>query len=131
MIVRLLLLLLGLAHVANSLFMLVAPREWYATIPGVTLTGPFNPHFALDIGMAFIASGIGLALGARPGRNAAIFAVAGATWPVLHALIHVKGWFTHGIPPGTQVALSEIVGVVGLAALGAVLAWLRTRGEEA
>ncbi|HWA92267.1 MAG TPA: hypothetical protein VG889_19670 [Rhizomicrobium sp.] len=127
MILRLLLVLLGLFHIANGLFMLAAPAQWYATVPGVPLSGPFNPHFVLDIGMAFVASGAGLMLGARRGRDAAILACAGAAWPALHALIHVQGWAMHGIAPGTEV--SEIVGVAGLAALGVVLAWLRLKGE--
>lgn len=127
MIVRVLLVVLGLFHIANGLFMLAAPSDWYAAVPGVTLTGPFNAHFILDIGMAFIASGAGLILGARAGS--ALLACAGAAWPALHALIHVHGWIMHGIAPGTE--LSEIVGVAGLAALGVVLAWLRLKGEPA
>jgi len=127
MIVRTLLVVLGLFHIANGLFMLLAPSAWYAAVPGVTLTGPFNGHFILDIGMAFIASGAGLILGAR--RGGAMLACAGAAWPALHALIHVQGWTMHGIAPGTE--LSEIVGVAGLAALGVVLAWLRLKAEPA
>jgi len=127
MAVRVLLLILGLSHIANGLFMLVSPAEWYATVPGVMLTGPFNQHFILDIGMAFIASGAGLAFGMRVGRTAAVFACAGAVWPALHALIHVEGWTMHGIAPGTFV--SELVGVAGLALLGVVLAWARVKGE--
>ena len=129
MAVRLLLPILGLSHIANGMFMLIAPAEWYATVPGVTLTGPFNAHFILDIGMAFIASGAGLAYGARTGRSAALIACAGATWPVLHALIHVEGWLMHGLPSDPTIAASEAIGVGVLSALGAVLAWLRLKGE--
>jgi len=131
MIVRILLLLLGILHIVNSLFMLIAPAEWYASVPGVTATGPFNAHFILDIGMAFVASGAGLLLGARRNANAAIFACAGATWPALHALIHIDGWLMHGFSGDTRIAMSEAVGVVGLALLGVVLAWLRVKGEPA
>ncbi|MBV9992402.1 MAG: hypothetical protein JOZ72_14065 [Alphaproteobacteria bacterium] len=129
MVVRVLLLVLGLFHIANGLYMLTAPAEWYAAVPGVTLTGPFNHHFVQDIGMAFLASGAGLAWGMRRGRSAAIFACAGAVWPALHALIHVDGWLVHGIAPGTAAA--ELVGVGALALLGVVLAWARLRGEGA
>lgn len=129
MIVRILLLLLGVLHVVSGVFMLVAPGVWYVVVPGVVMTGPFNAHFIYDIGMAFVASGIGLAYGARPGRTAAIVACAGAVWPVLHALIHIKGWAANGLPSDANVAISEAVGVVAMAALGAGLAWLRVRGE--
>ncbi len=129
MIVRLLLALLGLLHIVNGVFMLVAPGVWYSVVPGVAATGSFNSHFVYDIGMAFLASGAGLAYGARAGRTAAIIACAGAVWPVLHALIHVDGWAMNGLPSDPQAAISEAVGVVGLAVLGALLAWLRVRGE--
>ena len=131
MIVRTLLALLGLFHIANGLFMLIAPMDWYATVPGVPLTGPFNGHFILDIGMAFVASGAGLMLGARAGRDAALLACAGATWPALHALIHVEGWMMHGLPQDHQVLASEVVGVFLIALLGVALAWMRIRGEKA
>jgi hypothetical protein len=127
MIVRLLLALIGLANIANGLFMLFAPDQWFASVPGVPV--PFNPHFVMDIGMAYIASGVGLALGARVGRTSAVLACAGAAWPVLHALIHIDGWLMHGFPAETRIAVSEVVGVVGLAAFGAALAWLRLKGE--
>ncbi len=130
MIVRALLLLLGLLHIANGLTMLVAPMSWYDAVPGVTATGPFNHHFILDIGMAFLTSGGLLALGARRVPSAASFAIAGATWPILHALIHVSGWFMDGFPRQPNVAVSEVIGVVMLAALGGVLAWLRLKGES-
>lgn len=127
MIIRLLLALVGLANIANGLFMLFAPGQWFASVPGVPI--PFNPHFVMDVGMAYIASGVGLALGARAGRASAVLACAGAAWPVLHALIHIDGWLMHGFPADTQIAISETVGVVGLATLGGILAWLRLKGE--
>jgi hypothetical protein len=130
MIVRASLLLLGLLHSANGLAMLGAPMAWYAAVPGVTGTGPFNHHFILDIGMAFIASGGMLAWSARRIASAASFAIAGATWPILHALIHVTGWFTDGFPHKPDVIVSEVVGVVTLALLGGVLALLRLQGEN-
>lgn len=50
---------------ANSLFMLVAPQLWYASVPGVTQTGLFNQHFIRDIGIIQLflrlAFGLGLA----------------------------------------------------------------------
>ena len=131
MMVRMLLVLLGLFHVANGALMLLAPGLWYTMVPGVIDTGPLNQHFIYDIGMAFVASGAMLVLGARAGRSAAMLACAGATWPALHALIHIEGWFTMGFPSDAQVAFSDVVAVVGLSALGVALAWLRLKGEPA
>ena len=129
MVVRALLLLLGVLHLANGAAMLITPMNWYEAVPGVTGTGPFNHHFVLDIGMAFVASGGLLASGARAGLSAASFAAAGAVWPILHALIHIAGWLTSGFPSQPQVAFSEVVGVVALAVLGGALAWFRMKGE--
>lgn len=129
MTVRLLLAILGAAQLANGLFMLAAPGDWYAAVPGVATAGPFNAHFVRDIGLAFLASGAGLMLGARKGRDAAVLAVAGATWPVLHGLFHIYGWIARGFPVDARVAATEMVGVVLAGMLGAILAALRLKGE--
>lgn len=33
-------ILLGVAMIANGVFMLVSPGDWYLAVPGVTSTGP-------------------------------------------------------------------------------------------
>ncbi|HEY8697376.1 MAG TPA: hypothetical protein VIM02_07145 [Rhizomicrobium sp.] len=131
MVTRAILLLLGLLHLANGLWMLAAPEAWYAAIPGVAMTGPINHHFIQDIGLAFMASGAGMALGLRVGVVPAALALAGATWPMLHALLHIWGWLTYGFPADTQIATSELVGVVLVSAVGFALAWINARKEGA
>jgi hypothetical protein len=80
--------ILGAASTLNGVFMLMAGSRWYETIPGVTHTGPFNPHFVADIGAAYLAGGLALAARAwRPRYWPA--AVAGAGFFALHAIIHV------------------------------------------
>jgi hypothetical protein len=130
MAVRVLLLLLGLFHLVNGLWMLAAPDAWYAAIPGVRETGPLNHHFIADVALAYIASGFGLVLGSTARRSAAAFAAAGAAWPVLHAGLHIWNWLMHGFPATAPLALSEGLGVVGVSALVAVLAWLRQQGDS-
>ena len=72
----------------NGLVMLVAGPFWYASVPGVTDTGPFNPHFVQDIGLAFLAAGLALAARAwRPRYWPA--AVAGTGFLAAHALLHL------------------------------------------
>ena len=79
---------LGGAGALNGLFMLADGARWYATTPGVTHTGPYNPHFVADIGAAFLAAGLALIARAwRPRYWPA--AVAGVGFIGLHALIHV------------------------------------------
>jgi hypothetical protein len=127
MLVRTLLALFGLFHLLGGLYMLIAPHEWYASVPGVTATGPFNHHFITDIGFAFAASGVGMMMGFRTGRVAAAFALAGATWPTLHALFHLWGWISGGVPGDSRVLLSEAFGVMLVSFLGFGLAWLQMR----
>jgi hypothetical protein len=124
-----LLLALGAVHVANAFVMIAAPASWYAAVPGVAMTGPFNPHFIRDIGFAFLASGAGLMLGARKGRHAAVLAGAGAAWPALHGLFHVYGWIAEDFRAELEMAVAEVFGVVLPGALGVILAWLRIKGE--
>ena len=88
MLRRILAGVLGAAAVLNGLFMLADGPRWYESVPGVTHTGPFNPHFVADIGAAFLAAGAGLIARAwRPKLWPA--AVAGAAFIGLHGLIHV------------------------------------------
>ncbi len=80
--------ILGLGLAANGLAMLAAPTEWYAALPSVADTGPFNPHFVRDIGVAYLVAGtafVALALSAKA-WPAALTATAFLT---LHALVHL------------------------------------------
>ena len=49
--------LMGVLGIANGIFMLVSPEDWYVAVPGVTDTGPFNQHFVRDIGLIFLLLG--------------------------------------------------------------------------
>jgi hypothetical protein len=129
MTIRVFLALFGAAHIVNGVWMITAPAAWYAAVPGVSGTGPFNPHFVTDIGLAYVASGTGLVLGASHRTWSGAAALAGAAWPLLHALFHVREWLQHGLPPSPSAALSEALGVVAIGALGAILAGLRFRNE--
>ena len=103
-------LLLGL----SGLFMLVAPALWYATVPGVVMTGLFNWHFVLDIALAYLVSGIGLMI-AGTRRNQSL-AIQAASWPVAHAGFHLWLWVAHGLPSGAALP-TEAVGVLALGLL--------------
>jgi hypothetical protein len=129
MISRGLLGLLGLFHLINGLWMLLAPESWYAAVPGVTLEGPFNHHFIGDIGFAFIASGAGMLMALRNGVAAAAFVLAGATWPALHACFHVWEWITDGLPSDPHILVSTGIGVIVVSFLGFALAWMRAKQE--
>ena len=72
--------LLALVLAANGLVMLIAGAWWYGAVPGVTQTGPFNPHFVQDIGAAYIVAGVVMVL----------LALRGEAWRLATAL------FLHG-----------------------------------
>jgi len=80
--------LLAMPTVVNGLLMLAAGPFWYASVPGVSETGPYNPHFIQDIGAAFLVAGLALAARVwRPRYWPA--AVAGAGFLAAHALLHL------------------------------------------
>jgi peptidoglycan/LPS O-acetylase OafA/YrhL len=79
---------LAVLTVLNGLTMLLAGAAWYESVPGVSETGPYNPHFIQDIGVAFLVAGLALAARVwRPRYWPA--AVAGAGFLAAHALLHL------------------------------------------
>jgi hypothetical protein len=74
---------------ANGLAMLFAGSWWYGVVPGVTATGPYNPHFVRDIGAAYLATGGGLGWFALRPREGWPALVGAAAFLTLHAAIHV------------------------------------------
>ena len=80
---------LGVLALANGTFMLVAPTNWYVTVPGVTTSGPFNQHFIRDIGLIFLLMGAAFLAGAARPQIRTIAWSASALWLTGHALFHV------------------------------------------
>jgi hypothetical protein len=112
-------LLLG----ANGAAMLTASLAWYDAVPGVTATGPFNPHFIKDIGAIYVMCGLGLAWFAlRPRQGWPAMAVA-AAWLTMHAAIHIYD-ATCGASPLADVR-RDLVGVYLFAAIPLLLALYR------
>jgi hypothetical protein len=125
MVVRLLLGALGVFHLANGLAMLVFPSTWALQVVHLAAPDHLHFHFITDIGMAFAVSGAGLLLAARRGAAGAIWALAGAVWPLLHGLFHLEEWIMNGPPRAMTDLVNEGVGVILVGFLGAGLAWMR------
>ena len=116
--------MLGVLLAANGVVMLFAPAPWYQATPGVTETGPFNPHFVRDIGAAYLAAGAGLIwFAARLEARAA--AQIAAVFLSLHALIHLADAL-FGRETWTGLA-RDIPGVFLPPALAIWLAWRSPR----
>jgi hypothetical protein len=73
----------------NGVVMLFAGPWWYGVVPGVTATGPYNPHFVRDIGAAYLVAGASHAAFAVRPRQAWPALAAAAAFLILHAAIHV------------------------------------------
>jgi peptidoglycan/LPS O-acetylase OafA/YrhL len=110
--------------VLNGSIMLLAGPFWYASVPGASETGPYNPHFVQDIGAAFLVAGLALAARAwRPLYWPA--AVAGAGFLAAHALIHLAAIFA-GHDHHTGFDLAAVVLPSALALYSAI----PNRGEH-
>ena len=113
--------LLALLLGANAVAMLAAGRWWYGALPGVVETGPFNPHFVLDIGAAYAVTAVGLAWSAIAPRAARGWVYASALFLGLHALIHLLGAMSAAQPLGELAR--DFAGVFLPALLAAWIAW--------
>jgi hypothetical protein len=106
---------------ANALTMLAAGRWWYGAVPGVTATGPYNPHFVKDIGAAYLVAAGALVWRAVRPSAAAGGAIAAAGFLVLHAAIHVADALSGTNPLGE--ASRDFAGVFLPAILAAWIAF--------
>jgi hypothetical protein len=127
MVWRALAAILAAFHGLNGLRMIFDPAGWYASVPGIEHTGPFNSHFVPDIGFAFLTAAIGFGVWAlRP--HVAAWAVMGAAWPALHGVFHIVG-FAHHIPEGLAL-ITESAGVILPSLIGVAIAVKALRTER-
>lgn len=119
MLFRLLSAGLGLFQAANGLAMILAPARWFSTAPGVAATGPFNPHFVIDVGLGFLAAGLAfLACAWRPRLKPVGLGASG--FVVFHALFHLSHLII-----GDSAAPAVDIGIAVPAFLGLALTWPR------
>lgn len=113
---------------------IVAPRQWFDSFPGIgpaLVAGepPYNQHLASDVGAAFLATGVGLALAAYWGGRRLV-QLALATY-VAFTLPHV-GY--HVLNPAPGLSATADVGSAVLLASGllwaAILWWGAARADR-
>lgn len=125
---RSLLGLLAAATAANALYMLADPLGWYGAVAGVPDTGPFNPHFVRDIGVAYLTLAVMIAAAARWLGQAFTLLAAVTTYLGLHVLLHVWDVAAGRLP--VDHLIMDIPGVLLPALATAALAWW-VRGDRA
>ncbi|WP_050931999.1 hypothetical protein [Aestuariivita boseongensis] len=121
------LIAVGLLSLGTAAHIWLAPQHWYDTVPGVSMTGPLNLHFARDVGLALLVSGAALIWAALTDDRSA--GVIGASWLLLHALFHIWIWVHRGFP-ADLIALVNLLGIQLPAFLAfAAASGLTSKGE--
>lgn len=113
--------LFALAWLVNGVWMLADPAGWYASIDGVSNTGPYNPHFVRDIGVAYLTLAGLSAAAIRWPVHAAAFLGAVTLYLGLHALLHVWDIAAARLP--LEHLLIDLPGVFLPPLLSAALTW--------
>jgi hypothetical protein len=105
---------LGVFYAAGGLAMIVGPERWFQATPGAAATGPFNPHFVIDVGLAFLAAGLAfLACAWRPRLKPVALGASG--FPVFHALFHAVGVLQGQTAEGAVAVAIAVPAFLGLA----------------
>jgi hypothetical protein len=113
--------ILGIFFGVNALWMLAAPLQWYATIPGVMDTGPANEHLIRDVGCAFLVAALALLWFVVNPKRAWPAVLAGAAFLLLHLSIHVWDTLAGREPP--HRLLAEIPTILVPALLTLWIGW--------
>lgn len=123
-------LVLGLAMLANGVFMVIAPESWYWMVPGVPDRGPFNQHFVRDIGFIYVLMGAAFVYGSIYARHRVQLWLMPTAWLVCHAIFHV--WEVVVGICGPESLVEDFGGVTlpALLALGLVYVSYRARTSE-
>jgi hypothetical protein len=124
-LIRIVSVLLAVLLAGNGLVMLFAGFWWYGVVPGVTATGPYNPHFVRDIGAAYVVAGGAMAAYVIWPRAAWSAVVGSAAFQLLHVGVHVFD-AACGTKPLADVA-RDFAGVYAPAILTALIALRKTQ----
>lgn len=120
-------LLLGVAMLANGVFMTVAPEAWYWSVPGVPDRGPFNQHFIRDIGFIYMLGGAAFIYGGIYPANRVMLWLVPTAWLTVHAMFHV--WEVIVGICGPEALIVDFGGVTLPALLGIALIYWSHRAN--
>lgn len=122
--------ILGLAMLANGLYMSIDPHGWYLAVPGVAERGPFNQHFLRDIGFIYLLGSAAFIHGAFSTRCRWQLWLLPTAWLLLHALFHIWEVLMGVTQP--QALQQDFMGVIlpALVAVGLVVASFRVEQRQ-
>lgn len=120
---------LAALHAVFAFWMLSDPAGWFAAVPGVVDTGPYNHHLVRDVGIAYLTMAGGFAAAAYWPRAAFAILLIVAIWFVGHAATHVLD-IASGALPASHI-LGDLPGVFIPAAASIFLVlWTRADFSE-
>jgi len=90
--------LVALACVGNGLVIMLKPMGWYEALPSVKATGAANHHLIVDVGLAYLSSGLLLAYGAWSPSIRSGALTAGILWLAAHGASHLIEFLTGAAP---------------------------------
>ena len=81
----------GVVSVASGVWMLIDPRGWFQTMPGVSDFAPYNSHFVMDLGGWWLGVGILLLFAlSNPLRFGGVALIVATVGSGSHAVTHIQ-----------------------------------------
>lgn len=103
------LMFLASLTLSNGIWMILFPQNWYLCLITPERAALFNPHFVIDVGGAYITSGVAMLWAAlRPAYAFPLLAMS-LLFAVLHGGNHLFEYATFGVP--TRNAVIELGGI--------------------
>ncbi|WNG89525.1 hypothetical protein C6A87_010390 [Mycobacterium sp. ITM-2016-00317] len=132
---RVLLCFLALTGAVTGGWAYFAPVHWYDTFPGLGMSwlpqlGPYNEHFAKDVGAFFLGLTVLSVLAFICVANTTLVRVTAGTWAVfnlLHLILHLQ--MLHHYSPRDQVLNVVALSALLLASLALFIPFRRNDGS--
>ena len=112
-------------YLLTGLYVAVMPHDFYLNAPGAQATGPYNMHFARDVGFAFITSSVAIGYGVFAKEKPVL--VFGSLWLLMHGLFHLTLWVIRGMQLDSAAMIDAVL--VSIPAIAVFALCLRYRAS--
>lgn len=113
------LIFLAALTLSNGVWMILFPHNWYLCLITPERAALFNPHLVIDVGGAYVTSGVALFWAALRPRDAFPLLAMSLLFALLHGGNHLYEYATFGVP-----TRHPIIEWGGIWAPVAILVWL-------